>query len=122
MPTTNTTRIAGRALLAGLLGLGASAALAAADPEMVVSDNPGNARTVAVEVADLDLTRAYDRDTLAIRIANAAREVCDVHDGSKLDKQAGANACLAQARAAALAQLESRGLNAPQMRSAGGGM
>jgi UrcA family protein len=121
MPTTNTTRIAGRALLAGLLGLGAGAALAA-DPEMVVSDNPGNARTVAVEVADLDLTRAYDRDTLAIRIANAAREVCDVHDGSKLDKQAGANACLAQARAAALAQLESRGLNAPQMRSAGGGM
>jgi UrcA family protein len=122
MPTTNTTRIAGRALLAGLLGLGAGAALAAADPEMVVSDNPGNARTVAVEVADLDLTRAYDRDTLAIRIANAAREVCDVHDGSKLDKQAGANACLAQARAEALAQLESRGLNAPQMRSAGGGM
>lgn len=113
-------RHAGRAMLAGLVALTASGALAAAEPRLLVSGQ--DARTVPVSLSGLDLTRAYDRATLTIRIERAASRVCDVNGGSKLDGGPDALACLAQARAGAILQLARLGLPVPErMAGAGGG-
>ncbi|AKH44057.1 UrcA family protein [Altererythrobacter atlanticus] len=102
----------GRAALAGILGLSASAAMAGGKSELVVSEPSTDLRSVEVQVSDLDLSTAYDRGTLAIRIEGAAREVCDVNAGSKIDRLPDATACLTQARAGAADQLEARGYSA----------
>ena len=112
----------GRAVLAGLVGLCATGALAS-DPEVLVSQRPDrDMRAIEVRVSDLDLSRAHARDTLALRVERAAREVCDVYRGSELDKLPNARACLSGARAAALAQLEARGLPAAERLAVAGGM
>lgn len=118
MPMNTHTRLAGRAIVAGLIALTASGALAAAEPRLLVSGH--DARTVPVSLSGLDLARAYDRATLTIRIDRAARRVCDVHGGSKLDGGVDALACLAQAKAGAAQQLARLGLPVPE-RVAGGG-
>lgn len=110
MPIFHTARM-GRALLLAAVGLGATAAFAASDPQ-VVAGRAGDARSVAVTVSDLDLARPQDRDLLAIRVDNAARTVCDVHDSSRLDRLPAAQACLSDARSGALAQLGVRGSTA----------
>jgi UrcA family protein len=123
MLNLNTAHLLGRAAVAGLLGLCATGALAASDPEFVVSQRPsGDTRGVEVRVADLNLNDTHAQRTLAIRVERAAREVCDMYAGSELDKMASARACLAEARDGALAQLEARGLPAEARRTAAGGM
>ncbi len=121
MRNTNFARVLGCTLAAGLLGLGATAAVAA-EAEVVVSHRQADSRSIDVKVADLDLTRSYDQRTLAIRIDNAARAVCDVNAGSTLDGLPRARACVSQAQAGALAQLDARGLNATAAVAAAGGM
>ncbi len=113
MPTNPIARFAGRALLTCLAGLGAATTLAAAEPEVVVEQNVADTRAVEIEVADLDLGSAYDRDTLTIRIDNAAREVCDVSSGSRLDRLPDARACVEHAREQAFAQLANHGQQTP---------
>jgi|GEM_PF-1020523 len=107
-----TPKTVGRAVLAGLLGLSAAGAMAASPSEVVVSQGSQDLRSVEVKVADLNLSNAYDRDTLAIRIDHAARAVCDVNGGSKIDKLPDAVACVSQARSGAADQLEARGYSA----------
>lgn len=123
MPNLNKAQILGRAAVAGLLGLCATGALAASDPELVVSERQ-NADTRAVEVraSDLNLNDAHDQRTLALRVERAAREVCDMYAGSELDKLPSAQACLAEAREGALAQLQARGLPAEARLAGAGGM
>lgn len=107
-------------LIAGFAVLMAAPAMAADDSELVVSQPSGDLRVMEVKVGDLDLTSAYDRDTLEIRINRAADYVCDVNDGSKLDRLPDARECLDRARAGAMAQLSSAADVSPEMRSAGG--
>lgn len=109
-----------RALMVGLAALVAAPALAVDDSELVVSPQGGDVRMVEVRIGDLDLTSAYDRDTLEIRIDRAARAVCDVNKGSKLDQLPDARQCVDQAREGAMAQVAVRGDGSADMRSAGG--
>lgn len=111
MPKNYSARL-GRALLLGAIALSATAASAASDQQVVTAQHTQDLRSVSVRVADLNLDRAQDRNLLAIRVDNAARSVCDVNEGSKLDKLPRAQACLAQARSGALAQLGVRGQTA----------
>lgn len=101
-----------RAVLAASIGLCATAAYAAGEPPVVVTQPARDAAAVAVRVSDLNLSTASDRDLLAIRIDNAARQVCDVNGGSRLDRLPGARACLSDAHSSALAQLGVRGATA----------
>lgn len=124
MPMNTQIRLPGRAMLAGLIALTAtgmgSAALAASEPQLLVSGR--DARTVPVSLSGLDLAKAYDRATLNIRIDRAAQRVCDVNGGSKLDGGPDALACLTQAKAGAATQLARLGLPVPErMAGAGGG-
>ncbi len=105
----------GAVATAGLIGFAASAALAGTDNEVIVSQHAPDARAMQVAVADLDLGTQYDRRTLAIRIDKAARQVCDVNEGSRLDGMPSALSCVDQARTGALAQLEQRGLDGRQL-------
>lgn len=106
----------GRAVLAGLAAMTATGALASAQPQLVVSSHDTDSRTVAVRTAGLNLADAHDRRTLQIRIERAARSVCDVNGGSKLDAAPDAVACLADARAGALDQLRAQGFDiAPRL-------
>ena len=104
MPNPLSARMVGRLALTGafMFAVGATSAVAG---EVVVSQGARDVRTIEVKVADLDLTRAYDRDTLEIRVNKAARRVCDVHGGSKLDRMADARGCVAEAKNGAMAQL-----------------
>jgi len=123
MLNLNTAHLLGRAAVAGLLGLCATGALAANDPELVVSQRPNSdTRAVAVQVSDLNLTDAQAQRRLAIRVDRAAREVCDIYAGSELDKLPSAQTCLGEARDAAFAQLEARGLPRAALAAAAGGM
>lgn len=114
MPNFAKTVKAGGWLVAGALALSAGGALAG-EPQVLVQQN---SRTVAVKLAGLDLSSAYDRKTLDVRIDRAARVVCDVNGGSRLDEGAKATACLASARAGAHEQLARLGYDA--VRDAGG--
>ena len=96
---------------ASLIGLGAMAPAFASDGEVLVRQALDQ-NAVTIETADLDLTSAYDRDTLQIRIDNAAREVCDINGGSKVDRLPDARACFASARQHAVSQLSARGVPA----------
>lgn len=108
----------GRAMLAGLLAVTATGVMAASQPQLVVSSQDANARTIAVRTAGLNLADAHDQRTLQIRIERAARAVCDVNGGSKLDAAPDALACLADARTGALDQLHAQGFDvAPQLAS-----
>jgi len=110
MPTIRTARrLAGTlALAAAVFGAGAVSA-----NELLVSQHPGDERTVRVEISDLDLASGYDRDTLTIRIERAARQVCDVNLASKLDKGPTGQICMSQARSGAREQLAALGLAEP---------
>ncbi len=110
MPFIRKAPIGVRVFAAGLLGLAfATPAMAGADE--VVVNRATNARTIEVVYSDLDLTNAYDRDTLEIRINNAAEAVCDIVGGSRqMDNLPQAKACFAEAKQGALAQLASRGV------------
>ena len=121
MPNFRWAHAMGRAALGGVLTLCAAGALAADDAQMVVSPN-GDARSVEVRVSDLNLADAYSQRTLELRIDRAAHQVCNVHDGSRLNKLPGAVSCLTQARAGALAQLAANGVPAAQQLAAAGGM
>ncbi|MFC4257141.1 UrcA family protein [Altererythrobacter xixiisoli] len=121
MRNTNLARVLGCTITAALLGLGATSA-AAAEADVTVSHKQADSRSINIQVADLDLSRSYDQRTLAIRIDNAARAVCDVNAGSTLDGLPRARACVSNAQAGALAQLDARGLNATAAVAAAGGM
>jgi UrcA family protein len=101
-----------RAALAVSAGLCATAAFAAADPTVVITQHSRDVTAVKVRVSDLNLSTATDRDLLAIRIDNAARAVCDVNGGSRLDRLPNARTCLSDAHSSALAQLGVRGQTA----------
>jgi len=121
MPYLKSAHMMGRAAVAGLLGLCATGALAASDPELLVSQpQNGDTRAVAVRVSDLNLADAHAQRTLALRLDRAAREVCNMYAGSEIDKLPSARTCLDEARAGAIAQLEARGV--PARLAAAGGM
>ena len=98
-------------LAASLIGLTAPAPAFADNSEVLVNQSLDR-NAVVVETADLDMTSAYDRDTLQIRIDNAARAVCDINGGSKIDKLPDARACFDAARDSAVSQLAARGVPA----------
>lgn len=104
MPNPLSARSMGRLALAGAFLVGAVSTSAVAE-EVVVSQHNQVVRTIMVKVADLDLTSAYDRQTLQIRIDKAARRVCDVNRGSLLDRLPDARNCLTNARTGAMQQL-----------------
>ena len=124
MPLSNNPLSAARGTRALLVGLAAALvatpALAADDSELVVNQ-PGFTRSVEVRVDDLDLSSAYDRDTLEIRINQAAREVCDINKGSVLDRLPDARECLQQARAGAMAQIALAGTSSAEAMPLAGG-
>lgn len=96
---------------ASLIGMTAMAPALANDGEVLVRQSL-DLNSVVVETADLDLTSAYDRDTLQIRIDKAARTVCDINGGSKIDRLPDARACFDAARQNAVSQLAARGVPA----------
>ena len=96
---------------ASLIGLTAMAPAFASDGEVLVRQALDHS-AVVIETADLDMTSAYDRDTLQIRIDNAARTVCDINGGSKIDRLPDARACFDSARENAVSQLAARGVPA----------
>ncbi|OYW44033.1 MAG: hypothetical protein B7Z08_03955 [Sphingomonadales bacterium 32-68-7] len=108
----STPQVLGRAVLAGVLGLVASGAIAADTSSLTVSAE-GTTRSVKVRIADLDLASTSGQARLESRINDAARRACDIHAGSAIDTGPLAKACFAQARSGALAQLETRGLAVP---------
>jgi len=111
----------GRAVMAGLLGLCATGALAANDREMVVSQpSDRDTRMVEVRVSDLNLASTKGQRSLALRVDRAAKYVCDVYAGSELDKLPDARMCVADARDAAFAQLAAKGVPADSIAAAGG--
>jgi len=121
MPSLKSAHMMGRAVMAGLLGLCATGALAASDPELLVSQHPNqDRRAVEVRVSDHNLDSPYAQRTLALRVKRAAREVCDIYPGSTLDQLPTAQTCFNDARTAALAQLEARGVPAARLTAAGG--
>lgn len=101
----------GRAVLAGLIAVSTAGAVAAAQPQVVVSSHNDGARTIAVRTAGLNLAQAPDQRTLRLRIERAAQKVCDVNAGSKLDAAPDALACLADARTGAVNQLRAQGFD-----------
>ncbi len=117
MPKTRKAPRGAAILAACLIGLTATAP-AFADSSEVLVQQPHDRNAVVVETADLDLANAYDRDTLQIRIDNAARAVCDINGGSKIDKLPDARACFDAARQSAVSQLAASGV--PQSALAGG--
>ena len=60
-------------------------------------------KSVAVSLADLDLSAQAGRDTLARRISLAARQVCGTADARDLKGMADRNRCLVDARDTATA-------------------
>ena len=98
-------------LAASLIGLTAMAPAFANDGEVLVRQALDH-NTAVVEAGDLDLTSTYDRDTLQIRIDNAARAVCDINGGSKIDRLPDARACFDAARQNAVSQLAASGVPA----------
>lgn len=110
-----------RAMLTGLVALGALATPALADSQMVVSPQSDDARSIAVRVSDLNLTSPYDQRTLALRVKRAAYEVCDMERGSVLNTTPSALNCFDNARSGALAQLDARGYAASAAVAAAGG-
>lgn len=117
MPKTRKAPRGAAILAASLIGLTATAP-AFADNSEVLVQQPHDRNAVVIETADLDMTSAYDRDTLQIRINNAARTVCDINEGSKVDKLPDARACFDAARESAVSQLAARGV--PESALAGG--
>lgn len=109
MPVKTFARLGGAAVVAAILGATAAQAVS---PDVVITQHARDARSVAVTVSDLNLSTPADRDLLAIRVNNAARYVCDVHDSSRLDRLPSAQSCMADARSGALAQLGVRGATA----------
>ena len=122
MPYFRPARL-GRAALAGLIGVCATAVVATTpdNSTVVVSSQADDTRSVEVRVSDLNLADAYARETLAIRIDRAAKKVCDIQSGSALDRLPSARECVDRAQSGAFAQLDARGLMG-SARSAAGGM
>ena len=111
----------GRVVLAAALALSATGAIAAGNSDLFVAGRTASdAHSITIAVQDLDLASTQGRNTLAIRVNNAAQAVCDIHDSSQLDRLSDAQACFQQARSSALAQLDSRGLGATAALSAAG--
>lgn len=106
-----------RAAFAASIGLCASVCYAAGEPPVTVTQPARDAAAVVVRVSDLNLSTASGRELLAIRINDAARQVCDVNGGSRLDRLPGARACLSDAHSGALAQLGVRGATAASVLS-----
>ena len=96
-------------LVASLIGLAASGPALADSSEVLVRQSLDQ-NAIVISIADLDLASAYDRDTLQIRINRAARQVCDIADGSLNDDTPKARACFEQARQGAVSQLAARGV------------
>lgn len=97
------------AAVAALAAVSATGALANGDAQLIVSQHGNPARTIAVSMAGVDMDNARHRQNLDIRIERAARQVCDVNGGSKLDTLPDARACMADARAGAEQQLAAMG-------------
>ena len=112
MPITLIAPTGARFLVAGLLGLAVATPALADQGDVLVSQHLLDQRSIAVEYGDLDLTSAYDRDTLQIRINRAARAVCDIAGGSKHDRLPEARACFEKARDNAVDQLAASGVPA----------
>jgi UrcA family protein len=111
----------GRAVLAGLLGLCATGAMAAGDPELFVSQHSQrDTRSIEVRISDLNLSEARGHRALALRVTRAAKEVCDINGGSELDKLPSAQLCFTDAKDRAFAQLAARGVPATAIAAAGG--
>ena len=111
MPIFQKTPRGAAVVAASLIGLTAMAPAFASDGEVLVRQALDHS-AVVIETADLDMTSAYDRDTLQIRIDNAARTVCDINGGSKIDRLPDARACFDAARQSAVSQLAARGVPA----------
>jgi len=109
-----------RAMLTGLVALGALASPALADDQMVVSQQREDTRSIAVKVSDLNLASPYDQRALALRVKQAAYEVCDMQRGSVLNTTPSALNCFEKARSGALAQLDARGYAATAAVAAAG--
>ncbi len=110
MPFIRKAPAGARILVASILGL-ALATPAMANDDALVVNRTADTRMIEISYADLDLTNAYDRDTLEIRINNAAEAVCDIMGGSRqMDNLPSAKACFAEAKQGALAQLAARGV------------
>ena len=84
-----------------------AAALATTMATSAVAAAPsGEAQTMQIEVADLDLSTAKGQKTLAKRIDRAAREVCSMGEqrtGSRINRSE-SRQCYRQAKAAATEQ------------------
>lgn len=110
MPNIRKAPFGARILVAGLLGM-AVATPAMADDSQLLVNRGADTRSVEVQYSDLNLDTAYGRDTLEIRVNNAAESVCDITGGSRwLDKSREALACFNQAKQGALAQLAAEGV------------
>ena len=126
MPIFKNAPRRGGAIAAAVMALAASATFAADRPQnspasdVIVSQQVGDTRSVRVSVSDLDMADAYDRETLAIRIDRAAKAVCDINRGSKLDRFTDANECLDRSLADAAQQLDAHGLRQSARMVAGG--
>lgn len=112
MPNIRNAPAGVRFLAAGLLGLAFATPAMATDSDVVVNQNL-DTRMIEVKISDLDFSNSFDRDTLEIRINNAAEAVCDIAGGSKMmDRLPEAKACFAEAKKGAIAQLAARGVPA----------
>jgi UrcA family protein len=78
-----------------------TAAIAAAAFAFTPAAAQGGSPVVAVSTADLDLSRAEDRARLDLRLFHAARAVCGTQSPADRYGRARADACVADARAAA---------------------
>jgi UrcA family protein len=79
------------------------AASLAAAPSPAVAQ-PGGPQGIVVRHADLDLTTSAGRATLDLRVLHAARTACGTPSPADPRGRAKAEQCVAEARAAALAQ------------------
>ena len=112
MPTFTRARFAGKPLLAPLMASALSLAVAApalaekpADDPLLVQQDRGEVRSIRVNISDLDLQDRADVERLELRIFSAAREACDVGQGSLLDVTPDAFECVDDARRTAHTQL-----------------
>lgn len=68
-----------------------------------------NLPTINVATSDLNLNSAEGQNRLALRVTQAAKQVCDYHNGSRdLGEIRAVQGCIAKAKVQAMAEVRSR--------------
>lgn len=111
---------AARALAAAAICL-ATTGLVAAPALAAETQRAPEGSAVRVKLAGIDLSTAEGLARLDARLDRAARQACEVYNGSALDKGPEVQACLTAARTGALQQLARLGYDVPAQLSGGGG-